>query len=149
MKLISKLCYQARKKGLDVEKSDGVKLMNPINKKYVHILPNGKICSDDILGHDEGLKCLMTEFLVEDSLLFSGSFLALPCDVFLHVGKGALKNEIDFAKDCLKQSFGKIRTLNVVVDNTLLQHDCMINHKYDLSYKERQAFIKACLQYLA
>ena len=149
MKLISKLCYQARKQGLDITKTcDGVKLLNTINKNYVHILPTGKICSDDILGHDKDLKCLMNEFLIEDPLLFSGSVLALPCEVSLHVGKGALKEDITFAKGCLMQSFANIRNFKVIEDHELQSHECRIDHSFILSYKERKTFIKACLEYL-
>lgn len=149
MKLISKIIYQAHIKGLDIEKSDGVKLMNTVNKKYVHILPNGKICSDDILGHDAGLKELMPTFLIKDPLLFSGSVLALPCNVTLHVGRDTDQKDIVFAKHCLKQCFANIKNFRIVKDNDLLQHECRIEHEYVLSFKERQAFINACLQYLA
>ena len=87
MELLSKLTYQANRQGLDITKTcDEVKLMNFITKKYIKILPTGKICSEDLLGHDHALKCLMSDFLVKDP--FSGSFLTLPCNVYLHVGKG-------------------------------------------------------------
>ena len=150
MGLISKLIYQARKQGLDIEKTDDdVKLMNIITKKYIHILPNGKICSDDILGHDKALKCLMPEFLIEESFnSFSGSFLSLPCNVRLHIGKGALKNDVIFAKHCLSQCFENIKNFEVVEDHDLQPHECMLKHEHALTYKERQAFIKACLEYL-
>lgn len=148
MRLISKLIYQAHIKGLDIDKSDGVKIKNSITKKYVHILPTGKICSDDILGQDKALKCLMNEFLVKDPLLFSGSFINIPCDVVLHVGKKASREDIKFAKHCIKQCFENLKNFNVVKDDNLLQHECRIKHNYALSFKERQAFINACLEYL-
>ena len=147
MKLISKLVYQARKNGLDITKNDDdVKLMNVITKRYVKILPNGKICSDDILGHDQDLKCLLPDFLIKDP--FSGSYLSLPCNVYLHVGKKASDEDINFATHCLSQCFANIKTFKVIKDNNLLSSECMIDHNYDLSYKERQAFIKSCLEYL-
>ena len=147
MKLISKLIYQAHKQGLDVTKNgDEVKIMNFITKKYVKILPTGKICSEDLLGHDKALKGLMFDFLVKDP--FSGSFLALPCNVYLHVGNGALKSDVIFAKHCLSQCFGNIKTFKLIKDNNLLSSECSIKHNYALTYKERQAFIKACLEYL-
>lgn len=148
MEILSKLCYQARIKGLDIDENDGVKIMNSINKKYIHILPTGKICSDDILGHDKALKGLMTDFLITDPMLYSGSFLALPCDVSLHVGKKASQQDITFAKCCLMQSFAYIKTFKVVKDENLLSHECRIEHGFTLTYKERQAFINACLEYL-
>ena len=142
MKIISKLIYQARKHGFDVTVSDGeVKLMNLINKKYVHILPNGRICSEDTLGHDKALKCLMNKFLVED-------LISLPTRVTLHVGKGVLKTDINFAKCCLYQCFANIKNFNVKEDHDLLSHECKVDHEYVLSYKERQALINACLEYL-
>ena len=148
MRLISKLLYKARKQGLDIERGDGVKIMNIINKRYVHILPTSTICSDDILGHDKDLKDLMKDFIIKDPFLYSGSVICLPCNVTLYVGKGALKNDINFAKDCLAQSFVNIKEFKVVRDNNLLSHECMIKHEYALSFKERQAFINACLEYL-
>lgn len=148
MELISKLIYQARIKGLDIEKNDDdVKIMNIINKKYVHILPNGKICSDDILGHDHALKDLMPKiFLVEDP--FSGSFICIPCNVMLHVGKNTSFEDITFAKHCLSQCFANIKNFHEITDCNLLSHECKIKHEYALSFKERQAFIKSCLEYL-
>ena len=146
MKLISKLIYQANRQGLDIDKSDGVKIKNSINKKYVHILPTGKICSEDLLGHDHALKCLMSDFLVKDP--FSGSFLTLPCNVYLHVGKDADPRDVIFAKGCLSQCFASIKNFEVIEDHDLQSHECRIKHEYVLSYKERQAFIKACLEYL-
>ena len=146
MKLISKLIYQANKKSLDIDKTDGVKIMNSINKKYMHILPNGRICSDDLLGHDHDLKCLMNEFLVKDP--FSGSFLCLPCEVSLHVGKDADQRDITYSKHCIKQCFEYVKTFKVVKDDNLLPSECRIEHGFILSYKERQAFINACLEYL-
>ena len=148
MKLSSKLTYQAHVKGLDINKSDGVKIMNPVNKKYVHILPNGRICSNDILDHDKDLKGLMPEFLVKDPFLASGSFLALPVDVNLYIGKGASENDITFAKHCISQCFENMRSFNVIEDHDLQSSECKIEHEYVLSYKERQALIKACLEYL-
>lgn len=139
MKLLSKLKYKARKQGLDIDLSDGVKLTNFITKRYIHILPNGKVCSDDLLGHNKALKDLMGE----DP--FSGS---LPCDVFLHVGRNTSQQEIIFSKHCLMQCFENIKIFEVVKDNDLLQHECRVDHEFDLSYKERQALIKACLKYL-
>ena len=146
MKLISKLSYQARIKGLDVTKSDGVKIKNSITKRYIHILPNGRICSEDTLGQDRALKELMKDFLIKDP--FSGSSICIPCTVTLHVGNGALTNDIRFAKHCLEQSFANIKNFIVVEDETLLPHECRIDHEFVLSYKKRQAFIDACLDYL-
>lgn len=145
MKLISKLIYQAHRQGLDINISDGVKITNTINKKYIHILPNGRVCSEDTLGQDKDLKCLMTDFLVKD---FGGYSLAIPCNVTLHVGKGALKEDIIFAKHCLNQSFASIKTFRVVEDETLLPSECMVKQEFALPYKKRQAFINACLKYL-
>lgn len=142
MKLVSKLIYKANRQGLDVTKNDEVKLLNFVTKKYIKILPNGEICSDDILGHDKDLKCLMPDFLVKDS------FLALPCNVILYVGKGALQSDIIYAKHCLSQCFENIKNLEVIEDHDLQSHECRIDHNYDLSFKERQAFIKSCLEYL-
>lgn len=146
MKLISKLVYQANKHGLDIDLSDGVKIKNIITKKYVHTLPTGKVCSNDLLGHDKDLKDLMSEFIVKDP--FSGSCLALPCIVTLHVGKKASNEDIIFAKGCLMQSFAYVKDFKVVKDDDLLSSECRIDHSFDLSYKERQAFINACLEYL-
>ena len=149
MKLISKLQYQARKNGFDIDKSDGVKIMNTITKKYIHILPTGTICSNDILGHDKDLKRLMKEdFIIKDPSLFSGSVICLPCSVFLHVGKNTSKEDITFATDCLMQSFANIKSFDVVKDENLLPSECMVKHKYVLSYKERQDLINSCLEYL-
>ena len=144
MKLISKLIYKAHKQGLEITKTDGVKIKNSVTKKYVHILPTGKIFSDDI--HDKDLKGLMPEFLVKDP--FSGSSIALPCNVYLHVGNEALQNDINFATGCLSQCFENIKTFKVIRDDNLLSSECRIDHNFDLSYKERQAFINACLEYL-
>ena len=149
MKLTSKLCYQVRKKGLDITINYGIKIINSNNNKYIHILPNGKICSDDLLGHDKGLKDLLPNFLVKDPFLYSGSFICLPCRVSLHVGKDTLSEDINFAEGCVKQSFASIKNFNVIKDDNLLSNECMINHEYDLSFKERQALIKACLGYLS
>lgn len=148
MEIVSKLIYQARKNGFDVDLNDGVLLKNIINKKYIHILPTGKICSDDLLGHDHALKGLMNEFLIKDPLLFSGSFLCLPCNVFLHVGKKALQQDIIYAKHCLTQCFANIKNFEVVKDADLLPSECRVKHKYALTYKERQDLIKSCLEYL-
>lgn len=147
MKLISKLIYQANKKGLDIEKNDGVLLKNPITGKHIRILPNGKVCSDDILGHDHALKELMPEeFLIKDP--FSGSSICIPCNVMLHVGKNTSFEDITFAKHCLSQCFANIKNFHEITDCNLLSHECMIKHEYALSFKERQALIKACLEYL-
>ena len=146
MKIVSKLAYQARKQGLDIDLTDGVKIQNTINKKYVHILPNGKICSDDILGQDKDLKELMVEFLVEDP--FSGSVICLPCNVTLFVGNGTREEKITFAKHCLSQCFANIKLFRVVKDETLLLSECRVEHDFALSFRERQAFIDACLEYL-
>ena len=146
MELISKLIYRARRQGLSIDNSDGVKLMNTITKKYVHILPNGKICSDDILGHDKALKNLMGEFLTKDP--FIGSFICLPCHVTLYVGNMTSNENTRFAKHCLEQCFANIKNLKVVKDENLLPSECRIDHSYDLSYKKRQVFIDACLKYL-
>lgn len=148
MEIVSKLCYQARKKGLDIDKSDGVKITNPITKRYIHTLPTGKVCSDDILGQDKALKGLMSKFLIKDPFSHSGSFIGLPCEVSLHVGKDASREDILFAKDCLIQSFACIKKFSVIKDNNLLSSECRVEHGFDLSYKERQAFINACLEYL-
>ena len=145
MKLISKLIYLAHRKGLDIDTSDGVKITNIISNRYIHILPNGRICSNDILGQDTALKSMMNDFLIEE---FGGSFLALPNDVTLHIGKGTSKNEIIFAKHCLEQCFAKITNFKVKEDDNLLPTECRIEHEYVLSFKKRQAFIKACLEYL-
>ena len=147
MKVVSKLVYQARIKGLDIDLSDDdILLKNIITKKYIRILPNGKIFSEDLLGHDKDLKRLMPDFLIKDP--FSGSCLALPCIVTLHVGKKASNEDIIFAKGCLMQSFAYVKDFKVVKDDDLLSSECRIDHSFDLSYKERQAFIKACLEYL-
>lgn len=146
MQLVSKLIYQARKKGLDIYKSDSIKIQNKNTNKYIHILPTGKVCSEDILGHDKALKDLMTDFLVKDP--FSGSFLALPCNVCLHVGREASHGDIIFATDCLTQCFAYVKTFKVVKDDNLLPSECHIEHGFVLTYKERQAFINACLEYL-
>lgn len=147
MNLVSKLIYQAHKKGLGVCTNDGVKLKNSITKKYVHILPNGKVCSDDILGHDEDLKCLMPEdFMIKDPIL--GSFICIPCEVSLHVGKDTDQREISFAKHCIEQCFAYIKKFQIIKDDDLLSSECRIEHGFVLTYKERQTFIKACLDYL-
>ena len=147
MQLISKLTYKARKLGLNITKNDDdVKIMNIITGRYVHILPTGKVCSDDILGHDKALKDLMNDFLVKDP--FSGSSLTLPCKVYLHVGKDADPRDVTFAKHCLSQCFENIKNFKVIEDHDLQSHECRIEHNYALSYKERQAFISACLEYL-
>ena len=148
MELISKLIYQAHRQGLEIDMNDGVKIKNSINKKYIHILPTGKICSEDILGHDKDLKCLMPDFIVKDPFLYSGSFLCLPMGVSLHVGKDASEEDVTFAKNCLMQSFENVKNFRVIEDHDLQSHECRIDHKFDLSVKERQAFIKACLEYL-
>lgn len=146
MELISKIIYRARIKGLEIEQGDEVLLRNPITKKYIKILPNGKIFSDDLLGHDSALKELLPKFITNDP--FSGSFICIPCRVSLHVGRETPDTETMFAIDCLTQSFAKIKKLEVVEDPNLLQHECRVDHKHDLSFKERQALIKACLEYL-
>lgn len=147
MQVISKLTYQAHIKGLDVDKNDGVKIKNSINKKYIKILPNGKIFSGDIFGHDKDLKDLMPKnFIIKDP--FSGSFVCLPCKVSLHVGRETTQKDITFAKDCLNQCFENVKNFKVVKDDDLLPTECWIDHSFDLSFKERQAFIKACLEYL-
>lgn len=148
MKLVSKLLYQAKKNGLDITKNDDVKIQNINTKKYVKILPNGTICSDNTLGQDKDLKCLMNKFLIKDPLLASGSYLALPCKVYLHVGKDTDQKDIIYATQCLNHCFANIKNLEVIEDHDLQSHECRIDHSYDLSYKERQAFIKACLEYL-
>ena len=146
MELISKLIYRARRQGLSIDNSDGVKLMNTITKKYVHILPNGKICSDDILGHDKALKNLMGEFLTKDP--FIGSFICLPCTVTLCIGDGVSGEDVRFSKHCLEQCFENIKNFKVVKDENLLPSECMVKHEFVLSYKKRQVFIDACLSYL-
>lgn len=147
MNLVSKLIYQANKKGLDVDTSDGVKLKNSINKKYIHILPNGKICSDDLLGHDKALKDLMTNFIIRDPFC-NGSVISLPCNISLHVGKDTDQREISFAKHCIEQCFAYIKKFQIIKDDDLLSSECRIEHGFVLTYKERQTFIKACLDYL-
>lgn len=147
MELISKIIYQARIKGLEIEQGDEVLLRNPITKKYLKILPNGKILSDDILGHDSALKELVPSSLVLNDP-FSGSFICVPCEVTLRIGRETSDNEIFFAEGCLTQSFANIKNLTVVEDPNLLQHECRVDHKHDLSFKERQVLIKACLEYL-
>lgn len=146
MELINKLIYQARIKGLEIEQGDEVLLKNLINKKYIKILPNGKIFSDDNLGHDSALKELIPSMVVNDP--FSGSFVCIPTEVTLRIGRETPDTEITFAIGCVKQSFANIRTLEVVEDQNLLQHECRVDHKHDLSFKERQVLIKACLEYL-
>ena len=146
MELISKLIYQARIKGLDITgMGDEVKLMNLITKRYVHIIPHGRACSDDTLGQDKALKCLMTEFLIES---FNDSIICIPCTVTLRVGDGTRIEDIRFARHCLEQCFANINNFRVVEDEDLLPHECRIEHEYVLSYKKRQAFIDACLEYL-
>ena len=147
MRLISKLIYKAHKRGFDVTKNDDdVKIQNINTKKYIKILPNGTICSDDILGHDQTLKGLMSEFLIEDP--FSGSLLVLPCNVLLHVGKDTDQKDIIYAKHCLSQCFANVKNFKVIKDHDLQSHECRIDHSFDLSFKERQVFIRACLEYL-
>ena len=146
MRLLSKLIFQARKHGLDVDRNDGVKIQNTIHKKYIHILPNGRICSEDTLGQDKDLKCLMVKFLIKDP--FSGSVICLPCNVTLYVGTGASNEDIGFAKHCLKQCFANIKNFNIKEDHDLLPNECRIEHEFTLSFRERQALINACLEYL-
>ena len=119
MKLISKLSYQARKHGLDitVKSDDEVKLMNLTNKKYIHILPNGKVYSDNILGQDRALKELMTEFLIEE---FGGSFLTLPVKISLHISRDISREDLVYAKHCLEQCFANIKLFLLVKDEDLL-----------------------------
>ena len=151
MKLISKIKYQALIKGFDVTVNlDGeVVISNLINKKYVKILPNGKIFSDDLKGHDRILKGFMSDnFLVRDPLCDSGSFICIPMEVCLHVGRQTSDEEILFAKDCIKQCFENIKRFNVIRDDDLLSKECRIEQIHALSYRERQALIKACLGYL-
>ena len=145
MKIISKLVYQARRHGLDIDLSDGVKIKNSVTGKYIHILPTGRICSEDTLGQDKALKGLMNEFLTGS---LNDSVIALPKNVTLHVGNGNRKSEISFAKHCLKQCFANVKIFKLVEDDGLLPSECMVKHEFALPYKERHAFIKACLKYL-
>ena len=150
MGLISKIKYQALIKGFDVTVIDGeVVIKNLTNKKYVKILPNGKIFSDDLKGHDRILKGFMSNnFLIKDPLCDSGSFICLPMEVCLHVGRQTSRGDIILSENCLVQCFENIRKFRVIRDEDLLPGECMIEHEFDLSYRERQALIRACLGYL-
>ena len=150
MGFISKLRYRARIKGFDVTTNgDEVVISNLINKKYVKILPNGKIFSDDLKGHDRILKGFVSDkFLIKDPLCDSGSFICLPKSVCLHVGRETPIGDIRFSEECLVQYFENIKKFRVIRDEDLLSTECMIEHEFALSYRERQAFIKACLGYL-
>ena len=150
MGLISKIKYRARIKGFDVTiNGDEVVISNLINKKYVKILPNGKIFSDDLKGHDRILKGFMSDnFLVRDPLSYSGSFICLPMEVCLHVGRETSRGDIILSENCLVQCFENIKKFRLVRDENLSPKECRIEHEFALSYRERQAFIKACLGYL-
>ena len=150
MGLISKIKYRARIKGFDVTTNgDEVVISNLINKKYVKILPNGKIFSDDLKGHDRILKGFMSDnFLVRDPLCDSGSFICLPKSVSLHVGRETPIGDIRFSEECLVQYFENIKKFRVIRDEDLSPKECRIEHEFALSYRERQALIRACLGYL-